>query len=843
MRELFPERLPAERDYREGQAHNFVPPVLVEGGTRLVVGEAPGATEAETGIPFTGGAGGWFDGFLRNANIPRSTLSIVNTLCCRPPENFYPTSLDARKYFTKEEGQQVVAHCWKAHVLPVLHNRDWKRVDLLGDKALQACAGKTGITNWRGSAVVVPEVHPSDLRGMPTIHPAAIARSQNLLPAVISDLKKSLAVPPENYVTNPSLQQVREFRATRFAFDIETRFDIVTRAWTKGITMVGLSSEKYHAILVPFTGLYVEELKRIFRDATEVIGQNCLQFDIPVLEENGVSLAPLAKVWDIMLMQHLLQPDMPHDLEFIASIFTNKPIWKYLKGQSEEVYCSRDVDATYQAWLQLAPLVKMHGLEDLYWNTQVPLARICKIMKDTGMRVDTGNLSKVRAELQAKIVKLNELLPPLLQSREVIYNKREPAPVGHVSEKTGKPLKFINVPTTEILYPWRSGEIAMEWLYGEQHCCLPVELSYETDKPTADRLALEKLSNKLKKHTIHVRSELKPKTCPEQVALDLWAAAVIDALREMRKADKLIGTYTVDEKERVERINPSFNVHGTSSGRLSSSGPNFQNIPESMRYCYVPDDPNWCFVEADYSQGENRITAFLAGDIERLNRLNDPSFSEHKYAASIFFGVPIEQVVKSSDKDSYYAKAKPIVHGMNYGEGAKKIARDNELNLAEVLRWQGEWKAAIRKTTEWQQDTAKRAVKHGFLTTPFSRKRWFYSSSRYTESLSFLPQSILADISFRVMISLMHERIGLTASDLIGKIGIIAPLALPAKLHLQVHDSLLISCPEAMAPEVVALLHKVMEQPWSELENFVIPIEVKVGAPGASWGECVRYGN
>src|SRR5579859_4478321 len=105
------------------------------------------------------------------------------------------------------------------------------------------------------------------LKAIATLHPSYLARDQVCLPVAINDLRKGLVPPPEHYDLHPSLETVRNFTATEVAFDIETAY------WwgdARKITMVGLSDKLYHAIVVPFQGPYVSELKRIFKNAKSV---------------------------------------------------------------------------------------------------------------------------------------------------------------------------------------------------------------------------------------------------------------------------------------------------------------------------------------------------------------------------------------------------------------------------------------------------------------------------------------------------------------------------------------------------------------------------------------------
>lgn len=138
--------------------NNFVSPQLpnpVRDLVRLVVAEAPGEEEAKAGQPLVGGSGRVFNSLLRSAGIPRDGLTIVNCINCRPPDNLFPTDREARSYISKADGEAAVKQCLKNHVLPMLESRPWKRVDLIGNKALQWIAGKFGITKWRGSPLTI----------------------------------------------------------------------------------------------------------------------------------------------------------------------------------------------------------------------------------------------------------------------------------------------------------------------------------------------------------------------------------------------------------------------------------------------------------------------------------------------------------------------------------------------------------------------------------------------------------------------------------------------------------------------------------------------------------------
>lgn len=261
--------------------NTFVPPQFPDPKKdliRLVVAEAPGSTEALEGKPLVGGSGRIFNKLLERTGIDREGLTIINCIQCQPPNNVFPTDPEAKSYISKPLAQEAIAHCKRAHVDPVLASRDWRRVDLLGDKPLRIIAGRTeGIGRLRGSPLGIPGTL-NKAKGIATWHPSFLMRSQDQLPVSANDLLKDLKEPPEFYIPYPSIEDVKRFTAKRFALDIET-----TYAKPPEILCVGFSEKVYHGICVPFRGAYIPEIKRIVLGAEEIITQNGIQFDIPIL--------------------------------------------------------------------------------------------------------------------------------------------------------------------------------------------------------------------------------------------------------------------------------------------------------------------------------------------------------------------------------------------------------------------------------------------------------------------------------------------------------------------------------------------------------------------------------
>lgn len=631
------------------------------------------------------------------AGLREAENSVINVIQCRPPNNIFPTDALARGYITASDGERAVAHCLKHHVEPFLKSKPWKRIDTFGDKPLKYILEKTGgVTQWRGTVLPVPSLGPA-LVALPTFHPAYIARDQSMVPIVVNDLKKPLVKDPEHYNVYPTLEQVKAFKAKKFAFDIETN------RWTQEVLMVGLSAEDFKAIVVPFREPYIAELKRIFAEATEVIGQNCIQFDLPILAKNDVTIRgpEECKVWDIMLMHHLRFPVFPHDLEFIGKQFTNKGAWKADK-QSFEVYCARDVDVTFQCFGTLYFLLQQANLLDLYTYISWPLALICHYMKEQGVHLSTCRIKELREEYQKKMEGLEKRLPPELRTYTITKKRRVLAPPGTLG-KSGKPVKYVFEDYQEPVTPWRSSEVKKKYLY--ETLGLPVQTQFKTKKPTVDKNALDKLYAKNR----HI---------PE-----------LGVLKELNHYATLLSSFAGESLERQDVLHPSFNVHGTESGRLSSSGPNIQNQPAGVRFMFVSRYPAGRILSFDFSGIENRIVAYLARDRKRASWLVDPKFSEHKYLVSKFYDIPYDQVQKSKDKNSPYDICKHIVHGCLTPE--TEVLTPN--GWVSIGAWTGE-------------DIACFSNGHIFFESPMAYHKYdIYDQPLYTGRSRYLSCRVTAD--------------------------------------------------------------------------------------------------
>jgi len=413
------------------------------------------------------------------------------------------------------------------------------------------------------------------------------------------------------------------------------------------------------------------------------------------------------------------------------------------------------------------------------------------------------------AQDRANLKQLEEQLPQELKPYDKPIRVRELAPKGTLG-KSGKLVKYIHVPGVERVTPWSSPKVVADYLYGTLQ--LPEQFHPKTKKLTTDKDALERLFRKTKN--------------PD-----------LDILRKVNSLSTIISGFLQDDDSHSisqGMTHANFLPHGTSTGRLSSSEPNMQNITPKAKHIYVPNHPDWCWIEADFSSLENTLAAYFANDEDRLRRMNEPGFNEHKWLANQIYGIPIAEIDKAGWQ---YDRAKHTNHGADAGMGPKMMAMKYNVPEKDCRDLLLMWKKLNWKSVQWQERTGNQGIKDGVLRNPFSRKRWLWSQKAYTEGLRFILQGTGADICIRSMIALMYERINWSEENVLKVSSVLAPLPRPATLNVQVHDSLLCSSPFGLVDKCIEQMGKAMMQPWKELGGFKFNIAFKVGNPGASWGE------
>ena len=304
---------------------------------------------------------------------------------------------------------------------------------------------------------------------------------------------------------------------------------------------------------------------------------------------------------------------------------------------------------------------------------------------------------------------------------------------------------------------------------------------------------------------------------------------IVEAVLDYRQLAKLKSTY-VDGLTKViaadGRIHTSFQNTVTATGRLSSTEPNLQNIPvrtelgAELRKMFVAPAGR-VLVDADYSQIELRLLAHIAGD-EHMIAAFRTGEDIHTVTASQVFGVPPEQVTHEMRR-----RAKAVNFGIVYGISDFSLSQDIGVTRAEAKAYMEKYFEKYSGVHAYMTQVVERAKADGYVSTLMCRRRW-------------LPELKSSNFNLRSF----GERVALnmpiqgTAADLIKKAmlrvdGRLRREGLEARLVLQVHDELIVECPEGEAEQVQRLLAEEMEH----VAELAVPLTAEAHA-GKSWAEA-----
>lgn len=282
---------------------------------------------------------------------------------------------------------------------------------------------------------------------------------------------------------------------------------------------------------------------------------------------------------------------------------------------------------------------------------------------------------------------------------------------------------------------------------------------------------------------------------------------IVRDVLEYRQYMKLRSTYVDGLLKAVgpdERIHTNFQMTVTATGRLSSTEPNLQNIPtrtelgSELRRMFVPA-PGCVLVDADYSQIELRLLAHISGD-ESMQEAFRSGEDFHAVTASHVFGVPLNEVTSSMRR-----AAKAVNFGIVYGISAFSLSQDLGVSAEEAKAYMDAYFARFPGVKRYMEDVVKKSRETGYAETIFRRRR----------TLPEITASKYATRSFGERVALNMPIQG-TAADII-KLAMVKVFkrlkeeGLSSRLIMQVHDELIVECPENEAERVKSLLTQEME--------------------------------
>lgn len=340
------------------------------------------------------------------------------------------------------------------------------------------------------------------------------------------------------------------------------------------------------------------------------------------------------------------------------------------------------------------------------------------------------------------------------------------------------------------------------------------------------------LFDKLELKTRKKRGKSKNSTSAEVLATLAEEHEIAKLILEYRKYSKLKSTYTdalpalIEKKD--NRIHTTFNQTTTTTGRLSSSNPNLQNIPirteegNKIRQAFIPGDrENYLIMSADYSQIELRILAHVSEDSNLINAFNS-EIDVHTLTASKVFDVPIDEVTRQMRY-----KAKAVNFGIVYGQSKYGLAKALGISAAEADMFIGKYFLTYPKIKDYMNNMVALVEEQGYVETIFGRKRYLQNEINN-------PNAMIREFAKRAAIN--HPMQG-SASDLI-KLAMIDFAKklndhnLKSKMILQVHDELVVEVEKTELELVKKLVIEAMEQN----QPLRVPLLVDVNV-GDSWKE------
>ena len=480
------------------------------------------------------------------------------------------------------------------------------------------------------------------------------------------------------------LRQLCDFFITKESISIDTE-TTSTDAISAELVGLSFSVEEKKAFYVAVPANYEEALKivQIFKplyesDKIMKIGQN-IKYDYEVLTKYGVTLQ--GKMFDTMIAHYLIQPELHHNMDYMAETllgYQTIHIEELLgpKGKKQKnmrdlsptdiyEYAAEDADITLRLKNVLEPRLKELGVEELFWNIEMPLVRVLADMELNGVCLDTE----------------------ALQDTSKIFTERMKQYEQEIYKEAGEEFNISS--------PKQVGDI----LFGKLQIM---------DKPkktkTGQYVTSEEVLQSLESKSPIVRNILNFR------GMKKLLSTYIDAL------PKLINP-------RTGHIHTSFNQALTATGRLSSSDPNLQNIPvrtddgKEIRKCFIPEE-GCLFFSADYSQIELRIMAHLSEDENMMEAFRE-GHDIHRATAAKIWHVDIDKVTDAQRK-----KAKQANFGIIYGITTYGLAQRMDIPNSEAKELIEGYFRTFPKVQAYMEHAKEVARAKGYAETLFHRRRY-----------------------------------------------------------------------------------------------------------------------
>ncbi len=526
----------------------------------------------------------------------------------------------------------------------------------------------------------------------------------------------------------------------------------------------------------------VNEFKPVYENEKILkIGQN-IKYDLLVLQNYGVELK--GKIFDTMIAHYLLQPELHHGMDYLAEVYLNYQtihIEELIgsKGKNQKnmadlpptavyEYACEDADVTLKLKNVLEPLLKENDCDRLFWEIEMPLMPVLAYMERNGVCIDREGL-KETSRLYTE--EMNRIEKEIHELAGTDFNIASPKQVGEVLFDR---LKIVDKPKKTKTGQYVTSEEVLE--------------SLRTKHP------------------------------------------VVEKILEHRGLKKLLGTY-IDALPKLVNpvtghIHTSFNQTITTTGRLSSSNPNLQNIPvrneygKEIRKAFIPEE-GCLFFSADYSQIELRIMAHLSGDEHMIEAFRNGQ-DIHAATAAKIFKKSLEEVTKEER-----SKAKTANFGIIYGITAFGLAERMGVSRTEAKELIEGYFQTYPKVKEYMNRSIDMAREKGYTETVYHRKCHLRDINSHN--------AVVRGYAER---NAINSPIQGSAADII-KIAMIRIYRrfreeqLRSKMILQVHDELNFS----VYPEEKEKVQQIVIEEMENAYSMLVPLEADYGW-GKNWLEA-----
>lgn len=597
----------------------------------------------------------------------------------------------------------------------------------------------------------------------------------------IDDVKPNYILVESDEEINTLIEKLDKLDS--FCFDTETTGLDTMIAEVVGLAFSWKSGEGYYVFINEGDEQRVLDLfKPLFsNESTTKIGQN-LKYDINVLVKYGVSVK--GKLFDTMMAHYLLQPDLKHNMDFLAETYLNyRPVSIETligkKGKNQKTmrevekaelvkYAVEDADITWQLMEKFSLLLDQKEVRELFENIEMPLIHVLSKMENNGVALNAETLKEFSIELEAEIDKLEK---SVIEKAGEEFNVSSPKQLGIVL--------FENMKIDEKAKKTKTGQ-------------------YSTSEETLQKLA--------GKHPI------------------------IDDVLEYRQLKKLKSTYVDALPELVNKatgkIHTTYSQAVAATGRLSSVNPNLQNIPvktekgRKVRAAFVPSKGNELYA-ADYSQVELRLMAEMSQDQNMVEAFQE-GHDIHSATAAKVFDVPMEEV----DREMR-GKAKMVNFGIIYGISAFGLSQRLNIKRKEAKELIDGYFTNYPGIKQFMEDSVDGAKENGYVQTILKRKRFLKDINSknavvrgYAErnAINAPIQGSAADIIKVAMINIHKE---------------MEDQGLQSKMILQVHDELVFD----VVPSEKEIIAKLAKEKMENAVKTTVRLDVE-GSFGKTWLEA-----